>query len=103
MQHLDVPPGIESDPIIRKHELALLKLRQAMQFNDRHFREPKLSSCLQPTVPGNQRSSLADKQRIDEAECSDTACDFRELRFTMRTRVAGRRDDVCDRPELQPQ
>ena len=71
--------------------------------DDRHLGEPKLARRRQAAVAGNDVAVVADQDRIGEPERPDAACDLGDLRVAVRARIARRRHQPIERPELKPQ
>src|SRR5665811_1742509 len=103
MQHVEIPAGIERDPVVGQHQLTSLQVGQSAQDNDWHFGESQLARGREPAMTGDDVAFRANEYGIRKPECLDAAGDLRDLRVVMRARVARRRDEPRYRPHFQTQ
>ena len=89
MEHVEVPSGIQRNPIVGQHELAPLQLGKSLERDDRHVTQAKLPGRSQATMAGDDVAVLADQNRICEAERADAAGDLGDLRIAVGARIAG--------------
>ena len=102
LEHLEVPAGIQRDAVVGEHQLAPLHLGEPAQRDDRHLRQAEQARRGQAAVTGDDVAVLADQDRIGESERADAAGDLGDLRVAVGARVARRRNQPIERPELKP-
>ena len=99
-KNLLVPPGVHGQFVVGDHQGPALRLRQVSEHDDRHLGHAQLARRQHPGVAGNNHAVGPDQNRVCPAELHDRCRDLSHLGLRMRARVAGKRQQIPDRPQL---
>jgi hypothetical protein len=99
-QHLLIPSGVFSQPVVGDHQRAPLRLAQVIQHDHRHFAHPELPRGHHPRVARNDDPVGSDQHGVDEAKFGDRGRDLRHLLLGVRARIPGVGNQPLDGPAL---
>ena len=99
-EHLFVPPGVLTDPVVGKDVRALLGFAQMIEHDHRHVLQPKFPRGQQSPVPGDDARVRVHQDRVVEAEFHDARRNLRNLLVRMRAGILGIWHQPLHRPQF---